>query len=152
MPIETIEEQIAETVEGEDAARESRLIDAALAMTFGDFDRMAKLSRWQAKPDGEHSSNYHRLNTEIHSRYAMSCSCLFFALLGGPFAIYKAKSQFLTSFLYCFVPIVAVYYPLILGMMTQAKKGNLDPRWAMWVGNAAMLAASWVILRKVMRH
>lgn len=152
MPIETIEEQIAEAVEDEDTARESRMIDAALAMTFGDFERMAKLSRWQAKPEGEHSSNYHRLHTEIHSRYAMSCSCLFFALLGGPFAIYKAKSQFLTSFLYCFVPIVAVYYPLILGIMTQAKKGNLDPRWAMWIGNAALLAASWVILRKVMRH
>jgi lipopolysaccharide export system permease protein len=152
MPIEIIEQQIEEAVAEEDAARECRLVDAAMAMTLGDLDRLAKLARWQAKPEGEHSSNYHRLTTEIHSRYAMSCSCLFFALLGGPFAIYKAKSQFLTSFLYCFVPIVAVYYPLILGMMTQAKKGNLDPLWAMWVGNALLLAAAWTILRKVMRH
>ena len=82
----------------------------------------------------------------------MSCSCLFFVLLGGPFAIYKAKSQFLTSFLYCFVPIIAVYYPLILGIMTQSKKGNIDPAWGMWLGNLALLAASLTIIRRVRKH
>jgi lipopolysaccharide export system permease protein len=152
LPIRIIERQVAGALAEEAESRERRLVDAAMALSFGEFDRLTRLSRWQAKPPGEHSSSYHRLTTEIHSRYAMSCSCLFFALLGGPFAIFKAKSQFLTSFLYCFVPIVAVYYPLILGMMTQAKKGHVDPRWAMWVGNAVLLVAAWGILRKVVRH
>jgi lipopolysaccharide export system permease protein len=152
LPIAVIEEQMAAAVEEENGARERRLVDAALALSTGDFERLGTLKNWDARPEDEHSSAYHRLRTEIHSRYAMSCSCLFFALLGGPFAIYKARSQFLTSFLYCFVPIVAAYYPLVLGMITQAKQGNVDPMWAMWLGNALLLAASWLLLRRVMRH
>ncbi|MBX3441178.1 MAG: LptF/LptG family permease [Planctomyces sp.] len=152
LPIAVIESQIHEALEEEEEARERRLVDAAMSLTMGQFQRLPKLSQWKADEAGTHSSVYHRLHTEIHSRYAMSCSCVFFALLGGPFAIYKAKSQFLTAFMYCFVPIVAVYYPLILGMMTQAKRGHVDPRWAMWSGNAVLLAAAWLVLRRVIRH
>jgi lipopolysaccharide export system permease protein len=152
LPIAVIEEQMDEAVQDEEAARERRIVDAALALSMGDFDRLTKLGRWRALKPDQHGSTYHRLKTEVHSRYAMSCSCLFFVLLGGPFAIYKAKSQFLTSFLYCFVPIVAAYYPLILGMMAQAKRGNINPMWAMWLGNIVLLAASWMVLRRVRRH
>jgi len=152
LPIEVIETQVVVAVADEERARERRTVDALLSTSWGDFSRLATLDKWRAKPADKHSSTYHRLRTEVHSRYAMSCSCLFFVLLGGPFAIYKAKSQFLTSFLYCFVPIVAIYYPLILGIMTQSKKGNIDPLWGMWLGNAVLLAASVVILRRVRRH
>ncbi len=152
LSIETINEQIHETLEAEERARERQIADAMLSTTWGDFGRLQSLAQWNAKPPNKHSATYHRLKTEIHSRYAMSCSCLFFVLLGGPFAIYKAKSQFLTSFLYCFVPIVAVYYPLILGIMTQSKKGNVNPAWGMWLGNLVLLGASIVILRRVRRH
>lgn len=152
LPIDVIEEQVVTAVADEDRARERTTVDALLATSWGDFGRLATLDKWHAKAPGQHSSTYHRLRTEVHSRYAMSCSCLFFVLLGGPFAIYKGKSQFLTSFLYCFVPIVAVYYPLILGIMTQSKKGNIDPAWGMWLGNAVLLGASILILRNVRRH
>jgi lipopolysaccharide export system permease protein len=93
-----------------------------------------------------------QLNTEVHSRYALACSCLFFVLVGSPLAVLKAQSRFLTSFLYCFVPIITGYYPLVLGMMTQAKRGNVDPAWAMWVANAALAVAGWLLLRRVVRH
>jgi len=152
LPIDVIDDQVEVAIADEERARERRTVDALLSSSWGDFDRLATLDKWRAKAPDRHSSTYHRLKTEVHSRYAMSCSCLFFVLLGGPFAIYKAKSQFLTSFLYCFVPIVAIYYPLILGIMTQAKKGNIDPSWGMWLGNLVLLAASFVILRRVRRH
>jgi len=152
LPIEVIGDQVEVAIADEERARERRTVDALLACSWGNFERLSTLDKWRAKAPGKHSSTYHRLKTEVHSRYAMSCSCLFFVLFGGPFAIYKAKSQFLTSFLYCFVPIVAIYYPLILGIMTQSKKGNIDPSWGMWLGNAALLAAAFVILRRVRRH
>jgi lipopolysaccharide export system permease protein len=152
LPIEVIDDQVEVAVADEERARERRTVDALLATSWGDFGRLTTLDKWRAKAPDRHSSTYYRLKTEVHSRYAMSCSCLFFVLLGGPFAIYKAKSQFLTSFLYCFVPIVAIYYPLILGIMTQSKKGNIDPAWGMWLGNIVLLAASVVILRRVRRH
>lgn len=152
LPIEVIDDQVQVALADEERARERRTVDALLACSWGNFDRLSTLDRWRAKAPEKHSSTYLRLKTEVHSRYAMSCSCLFFVLFGGPFAIYKAKSQFLTSFLYCFVPIVAIYYPLILGIMTQSKKGNIDPSWGMWLGNVALLAAAFVILRRVRRH
>jgi len=152
LPIEVIDEQVVAAIADEERARERQTVDALLATSWGDFHKLSSLQKWRAKSPGRHSSTYHRLKTEVHSRYAMSCSCLFFVLFGGPFAIYKAKSQFLTSFLYCFVPIVAIYYPLILGIMTQSKKGNIDPAWGMWLGNLGLLAASIVILRRVRRH
>ncbi|QDT55451.1 putative permease YjgP/YjgQ family protein [Caulifigura coniformis] len=152
LPIEVIDEQVVTAIADEERARERQTVDALLATSWGDFHKLSSLQKWRAKAPGRHSSTYHRLKTEVHSRYAMSCSCLFFVLFGGPFAIYKAKSQFLTSFLYCFVPIVAIYYPLILGIMTQSKKGNINPAWGMWLGNLGLLVASIVILRRVRRH
>jgi lipopolysaccharide export system permease protein len=152
LPIEVIQDQVEAALEDEERARERQAVDALLATSWGEFQRLPSLQKWKAKPPDKHSPTYQRLKTEVHSRYAMSCSCLFFVLFGGPFASYKAKSQFLTSFMYCFVPIVAVYYPLILGIMTQSKKGNIDPSWGMWLGNLALLAASIVILRRVRRH
>ncbi len=88
----------------------------------------------------------------MHSRYAFACSCFFFVLIGSPLAVLKAQSKFLTSFLYCFVPIVAGYYPLVLGLMAQSKRGHIDPAWGMWVGNAVLLVAGWFLLRRAMRH
>ena len=98
------------------------------------------------------AEQFDKLNTEVHSRFSLACSCFFFALLGGPFAVLKAKAQFLTSFLYCFVPIVTGYYPLVLSLMVQAKKGHLDPSWSMWVGNAVLALTACVVLRRVLRN
>ena len=85
-------------------------------------------------------------------RYALACSCFFFVLLGSPFAVLMAKNQVLTSFLMCFGPIAGGYYPLMLGLMTQAKTGNIDPSWSMWLGNGILAVAAWHVLRKVMKH
>lgn len=131
---------------------ERQVVEAAMSLTLGSFDRMStpgfasvsELAIGEARKD--------RLRTEYHSRFALACSCFFFVLLGSPFAIMHAKSQFLTSFLYCFGPIVGVYYPLVLGMITQAKRGHLDPTWATWMGNALVLVAAVVVIRRVMRY
>lgn len=131
---------------------ERRDIEAALALTLGHFDRLGaeSFATGSAIRMGERRRN--GLCTEYHSRFAMACSCLFFVLVGAPFAILGAKNQFLTSFLFCFGPIVGIYYPLVLGLMTQSKRGHLDPSWAMWVGNAAMLLVATYFLRRVMKH
>ena len=90
--------------------------------------------------------------TEIHSRFAMSASCFFFALLGAAFSILQGKRQFLTSFFLCFMPILMIYYPVSLLMMNLCKTRTLDPIYAMWLGNALLLMAGVAVLRRVMRH
>ena len=74
----------------------------------------------------------------------MAASCLFFALIGGPFAIKMGRSSFLTTFLICFVPILIVYYPVTLGMQTCRSTATPTRGGAMWVGNA--LVGAWGLL------
>jgi lipopolysaccharide export system permease protein len=60
-----------------------------------------------------------------------------------------ARKQFLTTFLFCFVPILTIYYPI--NMMTQnlSKIGTLDPSWAVWTANGVMALAATYFLRRV---
>ncbi len=133
-------------------ARDRQLVESAMALTLGDFDALATPSPSGHLKLKQRSAWFLKLHTEKHSRYALACSCFFFALLGGPFAIWQGKSQFLTSFLFCFGPIVGVYYPLVLGMMTQSKQGNIDPLIGMWLGNLVLGIAALFVLRRVVRY
>lgn len=152
LPIQVIEQELAATRTELDVLSERDAIHVAMALTTGDFESLG-VGRMPTCL-GLHAAHerVNRLTTEMHSRFALACSCFFFTLVGGPFAILKAKAQFLTSFLYCFLPIITGYYPLVLTMMVQAKGGRVDPTWAMWVGNAALLLAAVLILRRVMRN
>ena len=124
-----------------------------MALTIGDFDRLLRddyVSYDYVRQYGQEDLN--RLNTEIYSRFAMSVSCFFFVLLGGPFAILQGRRQFLTSFFLCFLPILLIYYPVALLMISLCKNGQVNPAYGMWIGNALLgLVGLWV-LRKVLKH
>lgn len=152
LPIVEIQQEQLRGIACAERAEERLAIEAAVALTHGRFDELFDARTPQHRAIRESQVRDQKLRTEIHSRYAFACSCFFFVLVGSPLAVLKAQSKFLTSFLYCFVPIVAGYYPLVLGLMAQAKRGHVDPAWAMWVGNGVLLAAGWVLLRRVMRH
>ena len=152
LPITEIQAELERSVANAERAEERMAIEAAFALTHGQFDRLFDPRTREHRSLRENQVRYRKLRTEVHSRYAFSCSCFFFVLVGSPLAVLKAQSRFLTSFLYCFVPIVAGYYPLTLGLMAQAKRGHVDPAWAMWVGNAALLVAGYLLLRRAMRH
>ncbi len=127
-------------------------IESTMALTRADFDSLTSPAL-SINPNFQPRNNWYlKLLTEKHSRYALASSCFFFVLLGGPFAIWQGKSQFLTSFLFCFGPIVGVYYPLVLGMMTQSKQGNIDPLIGMWLGNLVLGIAALFVLRRVVRY
>ena len=93
-----------------------------------------------------------RFRTEIHSRFSMAASCLFFTLVGGPFAMLQARRQFITSFIMCFLPILIIYYPVMFLMVNLAKTGTVDPWWAMWVPNVILGTAGAIVLKKVVQH
>jgi lipopolysaccharide export system permease protein len=126
---------------------------AMFALTLGDFNELADDSTlYHREFEKPKETDLRKLHTEIHSRLAMSMSCMFFVLIGGPFSMLQARRQFLTSFIMCFVPILLVYYPLALGMMNLCKTGQADPTWAMWIGNAVLFTAGLHILRRLLRH
>lgn len=153
LPIRQIYQQIDETQRELDSYVTGKDLRAAFALTLGEFNSlMSEVELYHREVEKPKERDLRKLNTEIHSRLAMSMSCLFFVLIGGPFSMLQARRQFLTSFIICFVPILVVYYPLVLGMMNLCKNGQVNPTWAMWIGNTVLLAAGLIILRKVLRH
>lgn len=135
---------------------------AAMALLTGDFDELrlqsagnrSDTSRMGEYLTEQHRSvaSQHRFRSEIHSRISMAASCLFFTLVGGPFAMLQARRQFITSFIMCFLPILVVYYPIMFLMMNLGKSGSVNPVWAMWIPNVILGSASMVALRRIIRH
>lgn len=152
LPIHVIDEELAISDAVRDELRERQTVECLLEMGRGRAERCGSVLGQLPTKIAVADDWYHKLRTEYHSRYALACSCFFFVLLGSPFAILMAKNQALTSFLMCFGPIAGGYYPLMLGLMTQCKSGNLDPTWSMWLGNGALAVVGWHVLRKVLRH
>jgi len=128
-------------------------VETALALAVCNFDRFLDrdFTDLQGKIDYDRC-DLAKLNTEVHSRFALSSSCLFFALLGGPFSILQGRRQFLTSFFLCFLPILLVYYPVFLLMMNLSKMGTVSPAWSMWLANVLMLVVAVWVLRRALRH
>ncbi len=92
-----------------------------------------------------------RLRTERHRRWSAGFSCLFFAWIGAPMAVWMRNRDFLSSFFLCFLPILIVYYPLLAYGIDGAKYGTIPP-WSVWAGN--LLLAGWglALMRKVVRY
>ena len=92
-----------------------------------------------------------RIIMEPWRRWANGFSCLCFVLVGAPMAIRMRNADFLTSFFLCFLPILVVYYPLLMFGIDRVKAGELPPI-AVWIGN--LLVTLWGIwlLRRVVRN
>jgi len=153
LSIEQIESETDEIQQRLNETQERRDMETAMALAMGNFERLQSpdFDHFKSQIDVE-SRNISRLKTALHSRYALSCSCFFFVLLGSPFAVIQARRQFLTSFAWCFFPIVVVYYPIVFLMMNLSKTGDVNAAWAMWVGNVVMLAAAGFVLRRALRN
>ena len=144
---------LGEQQERATVARQNQVVEAAFTMVRGDFHRLHG-PEFQGHQSIEHSAKdaVCGIRTEYYNRFSMSVSCLFFVLLGSPFAILMAKKQFLTSFLFCFIPILTVYYPIAMMTQNLSKSGQIDPAWSAWMANAALLIGAAYYLRRVLRN
>jgi lipopolysaccharide export system permease protein len=64
------------------------------------------------------------LDVELHMRAALALGCLFFILVGCPVGIWSSRGDYLSSFITCFLPIIVVYYPLLLCGTGFAREGR----------------------------
>jgi len=137
-----------------DVNKQKRDIEVAMLLLQGRYERFSEKSfRNEYRPRNIFDwKRADRLQAELHSRVALSCSCFFFVIVGCPFSIMQARQQFLTNFLLCFVPILVVYYPVVLLMVSLSKSGSVSGPAPMWLGNVILLIAGAVIVRKVLKH
>jgi lipopolysaccharide export system permease protein len=151
--IRDLRESLGTVTSDLEGLRDGRDVDTAFALATGDFDRLDKPDMLQYDADLiKNKEEIIQNHTEIHHRFALSASCFFFTLLGGPFSILQARRQVLTSFFMCFLPILTAYYPIVFLMMNQSKNDMLNPAWAMWVANALIVPIAWYTIRKVLKH
>ncbi len=89
--------------------------------------------------------------TELHMRPALALGCLCFVLVGCPVGIWFSRSDYLSAFITCFLPIVFLYYPLLLCGINFAKAGKVAPFAALWTANGLMAMIALVLFRKPLR-
>jgi lipopolysaccharide export system permease protein len=125
---------------------------AAYQMIGGDFATLGSdpLSGFSPRL-GEMRKHLAKLRTEPYRRLSAGFSCLCFAWLGVPMAIWLRNRDLLTSFFLCFAPILIVYYPLWAFGIVEAKNGVVPPI-AVWNGNVILIACGGWVLKRVLRY
>ncbi len=92
-----------------------------------------------------------RLRTEPYRRWSNGFTCLCFALIGIPVAMLWRHADVLTNFFVCFLPILAVYYPLLMFGDKVSTSGALPPV-SFWMGNVVLSVPAVLLLRWIVRH
>jgi lipopolysaccharide export system permease protein len=133
------------------AGQEMALIGGFQLMT-GDFAKLSP-SAWEGLLANrkDQQNRLFRLQTEPPRRWANGFSCLCFALVGMPLAMWMRNSDMLTSFFMCFGPILIAYYPLLAYGVDRAKAGAM-PAYTVWLANGILALVSLYLLRKVLRY
>ena len=90
--------------------------------------------------------------TEKQLRSAQAFGSFFFVILGAPVGILFAKRDFLSAFISCFMPIIVLYYPLMLLGVNLGKEDVLNPVIALWASNVLLGILAGFTIPPVIRH
>jgi lipopolysaccharide export system permease protein len=92
------------------------------------------------------------IDLELYMRPVVSAGCLCFVLVGCPVGIWFSKRDYLSAFITCFLPIVVVYYPLLLCGINLTRNGQSHPILTLWTCNVVMVVIALVLLRRLIKH
>jgi lipopolysaccharide export system permease protein len=96
--------------------------------------------------------NIRLIDAEMNMRPALAFGCFFFVLVGCPVGIWLSRSDYLSAFITCFLPIVVIYYPLMICGSNFAKEGKFHPALDVWTANGAMGVIALVLFRRLLRN
>lgn len=133
-------------VRDEQAAKNKELDEAMSTSEPG-----ADLNEVKHKLHGLHIDLANILS-EMHLRPALAAGCLCFVLVGCPIGIWFSKSDYLSAFITCFLPIVVIYYPMLLCGINMGKGGSVNPAISVWVADGLMAVAALVLFRRLVRN
>ena len=92
------------------------------------------------------------IHTERNLRPALALGCLCFAVVGCPIGIWFSKSDYMSAFITCFLPIVIVYYPMLFCMNDLGRSGKIPPWMGMYNADILMLAIGAFLFRRLSRN
>ena len=151
MALHEIPAQITKQETRIEAFEQELAATSAFQMALGNFQEVKRTNESLDTAIAGEESKLFRLHTEPHRRWAAGFSCLFFVAVGAPLAIRRRNGEFWTTFFLCFVPILIVYYPILMVSIEQAKNGDMPP-YSVWLGNIALLLWSVFLIRRVIRY
>lgn len=135
-----------------DSMQDEWAAKAAVGMLTGD-ERALLTNEWKTEETlfKLAQQRLFRLQTESYRRWSNGFSCLCFVLVGAPLAVRLRNADFLSTFFACFLPILVVYYPLLVFGVDQAKVGRVWPS-TVWLGNVVLLAVAVPLFLRVRRY
>jgi lipopolysaccharide export system permease protein len=92
------------------------------------------------------------IDVELLMRPALSLGCLCFILVGCPVGISMGRSDYLSTFILCFLPIVFSYYPLMLCGTNMAKEARFDPILLVWAADIFVGTTGLLLFRRLLRN
>lgn len=133
--------------------RRRQAVAAALWMGSGRLERVDWYHINAAFIDyGFWERRVNEYETEKQLRIAQSFGSFVFVILGAPVGILFARRDFLSAFISCFVPIILLYYPLMLLGINLGKENVVNPTLALWSGNVLLGVLSTLVIRPIIRH
>ena len=92
-----------------------------------------------------------KLEIEGVRRWAGGFSCLCFSIVGAAVAIRFRFTDSCSIFMFCFIPILVIYYPILAAVSDGVRAGRLPPI-TLWASNLVTFAAGMALLRSVLKH
>lgn len=98
----------------------------------------------------------HRQTRNVEAEYfmrpALAFGCVVFALIGCPVGMMANRSDYLSTFVVCFLPTVFVYYPLLL-FGGNIGRDDKVPLWlGCWMANIVVGLAGLVLTARLLRR
>lgn len=136
------------------AVEQKRAASRADADTGTEFEK--HLRRQQDQHFAAQSRELHRqtrnVEAEFFMRPALAFGCLVFAIIGCPVGVMANRSDYLSTFVVCFLPTVFVYYPLLL-FGGNIGRDDKVPLWlGCWMANIVVGLAGLLLTARLLRR
>jgi len=92
------------------------------------------------------------LEAEYYQRPALAFGCLLFALVGCPVGIWANRADYLSTFVICFMPVMFVYYPLMLAGSGMGKDGKIPLMLGCWLANIVFAVIAVALKIRLLRR
>jgi lipopolysaccharide export system permease protein len=92
------------------------------------------------------------LDVELQKRPALSFGCLCFVLVGCPVGVWFGRSDYLSAFVTCFLPIIVVYYPLLLCGLNLSRSGGPGMLAGIWAANGMLGLVGLELYRRLLKN
>jgi lipopolysaccharide export system permease protein len=115
----------------------------------GTFQNEARGLQYQYDMKARQARN---LRAEVHARPALAASCLVFALVGCPVGIWANRSDYLSTFVICFLPTLVIYYPLLLAGSDLGKSGRVPMGLGCWLADIVLAHVAVFLIWRFLRR